>query len=389
MTDPAFTILLPVNRPPALLPYAIASVLAQERRDFELFVICDGAPPETAEVARRHAAEDPRIRVFEHPKGERHGEIYRDQALREARGEFVCQLGDDDLWLPNHLSEMAALLEQCDFGNLAQVEIRPDDRLELLAGNLADSETRQAIMSEPCNFFGPTATGYRLTAYRTLPIGWSPAPLDVATDLFMWRKFLAREGLRFGSRVIVTSVKFSAQYRRDWSLDQRRAEIADWAAQLSRPAERSLIAQRALLRLSHSVFILERHVAFMGRGAKDKEARIADLEDQLRRTDQTAKDQASRIANLEDQLRAIDKAAKDEATRIAYLEHRLWIMDKAATDTSARTAELEDRLRQSRAALRDSTRRSDELYGKLEAMRRSWSWRWTRPFRKLARRIAR
>jgi hypothetical protein len=34
MTDPAFTILLPVHRPPAMLPLAINSVLAQRRRDF-------------------------------------------------------------------------------------------------------------------------------------------------------------------------------------------------------------------------------------------------------------------------------------------------------------------------------------------------------------------
>ncbi len=44
MTSPLFTVLLPVIRPPALLPYAIESVLAQSERDFVLCVIGDGPP---------------------------------------------------------------------------------------------------------------------------------------------------------------------------------------------------------------------------------------------------------------------------------------------------------------------------------------------------------
>jgi glycosyltransferase involved in cell wall biosynthesis len=187
MTDPVFTVLLPVHRPPAMLPFAIESVLAQERQDFELFVICDGAPRATADVARGYAARDPRIRVFEHPKGERYGEAYRHQALQHARGAYVCQLGDDDLWLPNHLGEMGNLLEEVDFGNLPHVEVTPDGRLVLFPGDLADPATRLMMQSRPFNFFGPTASGYRLQAYRTLTVGWSPAPTELATDLFMWR----------------------------------------------------------------------------------------------------------------------------------------------------------------------------------------------------------
>jgi glycosyltransferase involved in cell wall biosynthesis len=305
MTEPAFTILLPVHRPPAMLPYAIASVQAQRRRDFELFVICDGAPPETAETARRFAADDPRIRVFEHPKGARHGEAYRDQALRQARGRFVCQLGDDDLWLPNHLDEMAKLLEEVDFGNLPHVQVKPDGSLSILPGSLADADVRHAMLTEHFGLFGPTVAGYRIEAYRALPVGWAPAPPDIVTDLFMWRKFLAQPGLRFGSRIAVTSLKFTAAYRGDWPLEQRRAEVAAWAARLSDPDECDRIAQSALLALSRSALTL------------------------------TRRNKAQRVAA---QAR---KAAQAKLSR------------------------------------------------KLQKMRQSWSWRLTRPFRALARRMTR
>lgn len=312
MSTPAFTVLLPVNRPPAMLPYAIESVLAQERRDFELFVICDGAPPETAEIARSYAVNDPRIDVFEHPKGERHGEAYRDHALRRARGEFICQIGDDDLWFPNHLEEIAKLLDHCDFGHLPQLEVAPNGMMKIAPGDLADASLRQRMLTERFNFFGPTVAGYRIEAYRALSVGWSPAPPDLPTDLFMWRKFLAQEGLRFATRFALTSVKFVAAARRNWPLEQRRREVATWSARLSNDVDRDLIAQSALCSLSQS-----------------------------------------------------------------------------AHENRARISALESRLRQADAKLAAMAQQSDKLSRKLGKMRWSWSWRLTRPFRKVARRIGR
>jgi hypothetical protein len=41
MSEPTFTILMSVVRPPVLMPFAIQSVLNQTRQDFELFIVCD------------------------------------------------------------------------------------------------------------------------------------------------------------------------------------------------------------------------------------------------------------------------------------------------------------------------------------------------------------
>lgn len=253
MTDPAFTILLPVHRPPAMLPYAIASVLAQRRRDFELFVICDGAPAETAALAHERAAADPRIRVFVHPKGERNGEIYRHQALLEARGRYVCQIADDDLWLPNHLTELARLLRHVHFGHISMVWVQPNGNVNVDPHDLADPAVRHRMLNERWNFFGPTTAGYRLSAYRALPEGWSPAPRDLASDLFMWRKFLARPELRAGTRYGVTSAHFAAPYRHDWSMDQRVAEMRAWAQRLGDPAGRRSFVRKGRAKLEGKI----------------------------------------------------------------------------------------------------------------------------------------
>jgi len=326
MTDPAFTILLPVHRPPAMLPFAINSVLAQERRDFELFVICDGTPPETVACAEDFAARDPRIRVIAHPKGAGNGDVYRDQALQQARGQYVCQIGDDDLWFPNHLNEIALLLRDVDFGNVSHFEVLADGCVVLLSGDASDPAIRQRMMQENFNFMGPTVWGYRLSAYRSLPVGWSPAPPGFPSDLHMIRKFFARDGLRFGTRMAVTAVKCAAHFRRDWSLERRAAEVKEWAERAADPAGRDAIIQMALSEMNRRAYALQVGYAALHRQMKTLQVRNAEL---------------TRAAL------AAKKHLRRREQRILKLRHRI------------------------------------------AGMKRTWSWRLTRPFRRLARALGR
>ena len=224
MDAPLFTVLLPVNRSPELLPFAVDSVLAQSEPRFELFILCDGPPRSTVACAEGLAARDPRIRVFDLPKGERHGEAHRHRALEAARGAYVAQLGDDDLWFPGHLMELAGLLDRADFGNLLQADIAPDGAVHAHPGDLADPAVRETMLTAAWNFFGPSCAGYRLEAYRRLPVGWSPAPSDVWTDLHMWRKFLARVDLAFATRLSVQCARLPASLRQHLTLEERAAE---------------------------------------------------------------------------------------------------------------------------------------------------------------------
>jgi glycosyltransferase involved in cell wall biosynthesis len=248
-TPPTFTILLPVHRPPITLRYAIATVLEQARQDFELFVICDGAPPETGACARELAASDSRIRVFAHPKGERNGEVYRHQALKSARGRYVCQIADDDLWLPNHLGEMAILLDQVEFGNLMATTIRPDGTMFCHLGDLARAGERRSMLTSARNFFGPTSAGYRLATYRRLPIGWSPAPAGIWSDLFMWRKFLSLPDIVCATRFAVTSLHVTAHARRTMSDQERAEENRRLLAEVRDPVRRDALVQTVLRHL--------------------------------------------------------------------------------------------------------------------------------------------
>jgi glycosyltransferase involved in cell wall biosynthesis len=272
---PMFTILLPVIRPPVLLPFAIESVLAQSVGDFELLVVCDGAPAETIACARHYAGRDPRVQVLVFPKGERHGEAHRHAALAGAAGRYVAHIGDDDLWFPDHLGELALLLAQADFGNLLHVYLHRGGRVEILPGDIGLPAMRERMLGEKFNLFGPTVAGYRLAAYRALPEGWSPAPPDLWVDLHMWRKFLRMENLVFATRAVVTALVFSTPHRHDVSLAQREVENRTYLERIRDPKRRNEIVEAAWHSLLDRDLQSERQVAVLDAARDGLAAKLA------------------------------------------------------------------------------------------------------------------
>lgn len=243
---PRFTILLAVARPPIFLPFAIESVLAQTVNEFELLVVCDGAPPETIEYAQERARCDPRIKVLVFPKGERFGEAHWHKALMTASGRYVAHIEDDDLWFPCHLEELEKLLQTADFGHLLHVWAKPDESIEMLPFDLDMPEQRQRMLNEKFNRIGFTVCGYRLDAYRRLPEGWAPGPKGLWPDLNMWRKFLRRDDFKFGTRMAVTALVLASGFRTQLSFEERARESRKWLDRILDDRERAKIVESAL-----------------------------------------------------------------------------------------------------------------------------------------------
>ncbi|WP_144714558.1 glycosyltransferase family 2 protein [Curtobacterium pusillum] len=108
--QPLVSVVMPVHRRPDVVASAIGSVLAQEYPAWELIVVDDGSGDDTAEVARRAGADDPRIRLVARENGG--AGAARNTGLTAVRGDFVAFLDADNTWRPEHLSAaVAALLE--------------------------------------------------------------------------------------------------------------------------------------------------------------------------------------------------------------------------------------------------------------------------------------
>ena len=92
------------------LPTAVRSVLEQPGVDVEVIVIDDASPDGSAEVVKRLATGDRRIRPILHAENRGHIATYN-EGLAQAKGEYVVLLSADDALTPGSLARAAALFE--------------------------------------------------------------------------------------------------------------------------------------------------------------------------------------------------------------------------------------------------------------------------------------
>jgi hypothetical protein len=225
---PAATVILPTHDHGPTLLCSIRSVQEQTVPDLEIFVIGDGVPQVTRELVAELATADSRIRFFDNPKGPRNGEIHRHAALQHARGQIVCYQADDDLWCPEHVEELRALLGEADFAHTVALDVAPDASVFPWLAVLRSGVLR-AHMHRGTNFLPLSVVGHTLAIYRALPDGWRTTPRPTPTDLYMWQQFLEVPGIRFAGSSRPTVVHFADPARRDWTPAQRLSELERWS----------------------------------------------------------------------------------------------------------------------------------------------------------------
>ncbi len=104
---PLVTVLIPTYNRPHYLPIAIDSVVNQQYKNLEIFVMNDGGV-DVSDII--DACGDKRIN-FINGKENRGLPVRINQALSQAQGKYVCYLGDDDLFYPNHVNTLVETLE--------------------------------------------------------------------------------------------------------------------------------------------------------------------------------------------------------------------------------------------------------------------------------------
>ncbi|WP_286233194.1 glycosyltransferase [Thalassotalea sediminis] len=104
-TLPLVSVYMPTKNRVELLSRAIESVLAQTYPNIELHIVNDGSTDGTYQYLQSLADEHDNIFVYHH--GESKGACAaRNFAIKQANGEFVTGLDDDDLYLPNRIQTL-------------------------------------------------------------------------------------------------------------------------------------------------------------------------------------------------------------------------------------------------------------------------------------------
>lgn len=106
--SPRVTVLMPVYNGEAHLREAVGSILAQTFTDFELLAIDDCSTDGSAELLASYGDERVRLIRNEHNLGQ---VATLNRGLREALGELVARLDQDDIMLPARLERQVAFLD--------------------------------------------------------------------------------------------------------------------------------------------------------------------------------------------------------------------------------------------------------------------------------------
>lgn len=107
MSAPLFSVVIPSYNRAASAAAAVRSVLAQTDGRWECLFVDDGSADGTK--AALSGFSDPRLRFFWNARN-RGQHACRNQAIREARGEWIAFLDSDDLFLPRRLEALAAAI---------------------------------------------------------------------------------------------------------------------------------------------------------------------------------------------------------------------------------------------------------------------------------------
>lgn len=104
------SIITPAYKAEPFIAEAIRSVQAQDHLDWEMLIVDDGSPDNTADVVAGFAEADSRIRLIRQKNSG--PAMARQRALEAAQGRYIAFLDADDYWLPGKLSRQLAFMRE-------------------------------------------------------------------------------------------------------------------------------------------------------------------------------------------------------------------------------------------------------------------------------------
>ncbi len=189
------------------LPDTLDSIFAQTETDFELIVVDDGSSDDTAEILRRYAARDPRLRVIsQENRGLTRALIAGCDA---ARGDFIARQDCGDRSLPDRLRQQLDA-SQNDVGLVSCSARYVGPEGELLYVATADGEdVRESLLTSDVD--GIRALPHHGTAFfrrdAYVAAGGYREQFRFAQDVDLWIRLARR-----GCVVVVDEILYEATY---------------------------------------------------------------------------------------------------------------------------------------------------------------------------------
>ncbi len=237
---PAVSIIMNVRNGAATLREALESALTQTYRDWEMIVWDDRSADDSAGIVAEF--KDPRIRYTLAPHETSLGEA-RQLAIREARGEWLAFLDQDDIWLPSKLERQFALTDSPQVGLVygrtlcfyPGGRLRDYDQFHEFAA-LPEGNIFAELLSRGC-FIAMSSALIRRSAVDE--VGGIPLQIHVTPDYFLYlaicRLHTARAVQEVVCRYRIHAGNMTSIYRQE-SLQETLSLIEGWKEHVSSSA---------------------------------------------------------------------------------------------------------------------------------------------------------
>jgi glycosyltransferase involved in cell wall biosynthesis len=247
-----FSVVIPLYNKGSHIADTLDRVLAQSFTDFEVIVVDDGSTDGGADTARAFGSE--RLRVIEQANAG--VSAARNRGIDEARGDYIALLDADDMWTPDHLEKLDAL-----------IDAYPGRALYSCAHALIRNGTYhykkqpdiEPFVADAAGFFDEYAKSFALVHSSTVciprllfaQIGGFPVGITKGEDVYVWIRAALAGGIAYSS-ALCTYMNQDAENR---SVLNRNGEIPYYIRWLGDELEAGNIvpnvvakAQRFLLR---------------------------------------------------------------------------------------------------------------------------------------------
>jgi len=220
---------------------AIQSVLNQDFKDFEVWIIGDGCTDNSEEVVQ--SFNDLRLNWYNLPVNIGSQYAPNNEGLKRANGKYIAYLGHDDLWFPDHLARFKTFIESEDleFVHCLTFLLRP---------------------AAPPFIVGPPALGRKYTTCAIPPSSWfhkksmvdkfgywtDQKKISIGSDTEFFRR-LASGGARFGFLSNLFVMKFISL---DWGIYAKKSDFPQIELLNEMEKNPQALLQKLLLDLANS-----------------------------------------------------------------------------------------------------------------------------------------
>jgi teichuronic acid biosynthesis glycosyltransferase TuaG len=112
MTSDLVSIVTPAYKAARFVAESIRSVQGQDHANWEMLIVDDGSPDDTASVVQGYADRDSRVKLLRQANAG--PAMARQTAVAAARGGYIAFLDSDDYWLPGKLTRQLAFMAETD-----------------------------------------------------------------------------------------------------------------------------------------------------------------------------------------------------------------------------------------------------------------------------------